>query len=350
DGGALVPTLLFGIPGGGTMAIFLAGMVLLGLQPGPAMVGRNLDMTYTIVWSLAIANVMGTFLCIVLSPPIARLTTVPFAIVAPFMIMIVSFGAFQTTRSLHDLIALLVLGLLGVFMRRFGWSRPAFLIGFVLAAMSERYLYQAVQFYGWSFLTRPIVIAIAVLTVVSVWASSRGRKLVGNTLETEGDPEKAHASRMVPQIVFSFAILGLFVFAFSEAWLKSFLGGIFPLVVSIAGAILTAFVLVSQFRGPDTGANFDKEAAPDTEGDLGPWYYLAWLAGFVGVVALIGFFASMILFFIAFLRIVARTSWLRTLALTAGAAIFIMILADALNLLFPGGVLQAHFDLPWPFR
>ncbi|MGH6885614.1 MAG: tripartite tricarboxylate transporter permease, partial [Geminicoccales bacterium] len=120
DGGALVPTLLFGIPGGGTMAIFLAGMVLLGLQPGPAMVGRNLDMTYTIVWSLAIANVIGTFLCIVLSPSIARLTTVPFSIVAPFMIMIISFGAFQTTRSLYDLIALLVIGILGVFMRRFG--------------------------------------------------------------------------------------------------------------------------------------------------------------------------------------------------------------------------------------
>jgi putative tricarboxylic transport membrane protein len=350
DGGALVPTLLFGIPGGGTMAIFLAGMVLLGLQPGPTMVGRSLDITYTIVWSLAMANVMGTVLCISLSPTIARLTTVRFSVLAPFMVMIISFGAFQATRSLYDLLALLALGVLGIFMRRFGWSRPAFLIGFVLATMSERYLYQAVQFYGWVFLTRPLVIAIGVLTLVSVWFSARGRKLVGKTLETEGDPEKAHASRMWPQVAFSVAVLGLFAFAFSESWPKSFIGGIFPLVVSIAGTVLTLIVLVSQLRGPDTNANFDAEVAPRVEGDPGPWHYLAWLVGFIAAVALIGFFASLLLFFVAFLRVVARTSWLTTLALTAGAAIFILILAQALNLVFPGGVLQAYFDLPWPFR
>jgi putative tricarboxylic transport membrane protein len=243
-----------------------------------------------------------------------------------------------------------VLGILGVFMRRFGWSRPAFLIGFVLAAMSERYLYQAVQFYGWGFLVRPIVVAIAVLTLVSLWLSARGRKLVGDTLETEGDPAKAHASQMWPQIAFSLAMMGLFAFTFSEAWPKSFLGGIFPLVVAIAGAIFTGIVLVSQFRGPDTGANFDAEATPRAERDPGPWYYLAWLAGFIGVVALIGFFSSLILFFVSFLRLEAGSSWLRTLALTAGAALFVLILADALNLVFPGGVLQAYVDLPWPFR
>ena len=63
-GGALIPTLLFGIPGSGSMAIFLAAMILIGLQPGPAMAdpNRDLDLTYTIIWTLAIANVVGTAL------------------------------------------------------------------------------------------------------------------------------------------------------------------------------------------------------------------------------------------------------------------------------------------------
>lgn len=59
QGGALVPTLLFGIPGSGSMAIFLGGMVLLGLQPGVTMIETRLDLTYTIIWSLAIANILG---------------------------------------------------------------------------------------------------------------------------------------------------------------------------------------------------------------------------------------------------------------------------------------------------
>jgi putative tricarboxylic transport membrane protein len=81
------------------MAIFLAGMILIGLQPGPAMADRNLDVTYTIIWSLAIANFVGTLLCIALAPGIAKLTTIRYALIAPFMIMVISFAAFQATRS-----------------------------------------------------------------------------------------------------------------------------------------------------------------------------------------------------------------------------------------------------------
>ena len=61
---------------------------------------------------------------------------------------------------------LLGVGLLGLMMRRFGWPRPPFVVGFVLALPMETYLYQAVQFYGWDFLTRPGVLIIAALIVV----------------------------------------------------------------------------------------------------------------------------------------------------------------------------------------
>ncbi|HJS78700.1 MAG TPA: tripartite tricarboxylate transporter permease, partial [Burkholderiales bacterium] len=63
SGGALVPTLLFGIPGSGSTAIFLGGMVLLGIQPGIMLVETQLDLVYTIIWTLAIANVVGAGLC-----------------------------------------------------------------------------------------------------------------------------------------------------------------------------------------------------------------------------------------------------------------------------------------------
>ena len=86
-----------------------------------------------------------------------------------------SYAAFQSTRSLSDLVALLGLGVVGVFMKRFGWPRPALLIGYVLAPQAETYLYQAVQFNGWSFLIQPGVLIIAAIIAVSVFFGLRNR-------------------------------------------------------------------------------------------------------------------------------------------------------------------------------
>ncbi|MFD1911066.1 tripartite tricarboxylate transporter permease [Halodurantibacterium flavum] len=353
EGGGLIPTLLFGIPGSGSMAVFLAGLILLGIQPGPAMAERNLDVTYTIVWTLAIANVVGTLLCIVAAPGIARLTTIRYTLVAPFMIMVISFAAFQATRSIFDLVALLGVGVVGVLLKRFGWPRPAFLIGFVLATQAERYLYQAVQFYGWGFAGRPLVIAIIVLTALSVWLGARRRPGEGSaSVATEGAADLAQAKVLWPQIAFALALLATFIFVFVEALPLSRLGGIFPTWAAVAGALATLVALVPLLLGRQgSSANFDMEAAPrEEDARFGAWGMLLWLAGFVGGVALVGFFIALLGFFIAFLRVMARTSWLTTLILTAAAAAFILTLAYSLNLVFPGGWLQEVYDLPWPLR
>jgi TctA family transporter len=353
EGGALLPTLLFGIPGSGSMAIFLAGMILLGLQPGPAMAERNLDVTYTIIWSLALANVFGTAMCIGLAPGIAKLATVRYALIAPFMVMVICFAAFQASRSLNDLLALAAMGAMGMLLRRFGWSRPAFLIGFVLALLAERYLYQAVQFNGWGFVTRPLVLVIFGITVLSLWAGLRRRPDGSGAVDTEGSAATSRSTRLWPQIAFTALVLGLFVFTFTEGLRNSFLAMIFPVSVAVVGGLAALAVLVMQLRGQlrepalAGSANFDTEAAVS---DRGPWRFYGWFAGFIGVVALVGFVAGLVAFFIAFLRVVGRCGWVQTAALTAAAAAFILTLGSSLNLVFPGGVLQAYFDLPWPFR
>ena len=113
------------------MAIFIGAIALLGsgsIEVGPSMLKNNLDITYAIVWLLALANVVGTLICIIASGGIARLTTIPFNLLAPFLFMIISFAAFQSGQDLMDLVALFAIGFLGILMRRFDWSRPAFLI------------------------------------------------------------------------------------------------------------------------------------------------------------------------------------------------------------------------------
>ncbi len=190
EGGGLVPTLIFGIPGSGSMAVFIGAVALLGsgdLEVGPQMLSADkLDLTYSIVWLLALANVVGTILCIGLSGSIAKLTTIRFALLAPFLFMLISFAAFQSGQNLADLAALFAIGFIGIFLRRFDWSRPAFLIGFVLANPAENFTNQAVQVAGSKFresfevgaayLFSPIVIILFIITVVSIVLGIRQAK------------------------------------------------------------------------------------------------------------------------------------------------------------------------------
>ena len=60
----MIPTILFGIPGSGNKVLLLGGFLLIGIEPGIEMVTTQLDMTYLIIWSLALANVLGAGICI----------------------------------------------------------------------------------------------------------------------------------------------------------------------------------------------------------------------------------------------------------------------------------------------
>jgi TctA family transporter len=178
EGGALIPTLLFGIPGSGATAVLLGGFVLLGLQPGPRMLTTNLDTTLAIVWTLAIANVVGAIACMAPSRLIARLSLIPAARLMPFILVVMLMGAYQSTRHWGDLIAFLSIGIVGWVMRHLDWPRPPLLVGFVLATSAERYLWISAERYGWEWLTRPGVIIIALTTVALTLAGARLRTTV----------------------------------------------------------------------------------------------------------------------------------------------------------------------------
>src|SRR5204862_1915895 len=71
EGGALVPTIAFGVPGSATMAILLGAFLIHGLVPGPDMLHKNLDITYAMVWSVAPAPILGAGAASGCSPSIA---------------------------------------------------------------------------------------------------------------------------------------------------------------------------------------------------------------------------------------------------------------------------------------
>lgn len=342
EGGALMPTLLFGIPGSGSMAVFLGGMVLIGIEAGPSMVTSDIDLTYTIIWSLAIANVLGAGLSLFLAGPISKLTQIKFSLLAPFMIMVISFAAFQATKDMADLWMLMLFGVIGIFMKRFGWSRPAFLIGFVLATQAESYLNMSVQFYGWEMFTRPGVLIILALTLISVYFSRRGS--VDENAELMEVETKTNIN-IIPQLLFA-AVVMIFIFiAVIDGWQQSFLGGIFPIIVG-ATAIPFGLYLLYIFLSKQTSSSsvFDAEQAVDEGTFKATWYEpLLWIGGLYILSMLIGFVPAIIIFFVSFFTIKAKTGWLQTALLTAVGVILLMLFSGFLNLELPQGMFFGVF-------
>ena len=349
EGGGLIPTLLFGIPGSGSMAVFLGGMVLIGLEPGPAMVEGQLNLTYVIVWSLALANVIGAGACLLMSKYVAMLTTIRYAYLAPFMIMVICFAAFQAQRDLGDLIALFLMGMVGILLKRFGWPRPAFLIGFVLADQSETYLYQAVQFYDWGFVQRPGVLIILGLTVLSAWLGAR------NAPSGEVDAEMARrlkAKNMRPQAWFATAVFAFFAWGLIDGLGKSLIGGIFTIGIGVVMLPIAAYlVYVTWSNKVNHNVNYDHEVEGEhlqSSETPGLWHYILWLASFLVATVLVGFWLSIVGFFAVFLRVKTDASWGRIAAMTAGGVGFVTALAWIMVLDFPRGMLQDVLLLPWP--
>ena len=361
EGGGLVPTLLFGIPGSGSMAIFIGAVALLGsgdIEVGPGMLKNNLDITYSIVWMLALANVVGTVLCIAASGGIAKLTTIRFAYLAPFLFMLISFAAFQSGQNFEDLLALFVIGLIGVFLRRFDWSRPAFLIGFVLSNPVEKFTNQAFQIasfrfrkgfdVGMEYIFSPIVIALLVITLISVVLGIRQAK----TIMAEGEVNSG--SKRAPMI-FLLVIAGYLTVSLINANAipdYNMTDKIVPLVVGGVSVLCCLILLVQMMRRPEGDMIFaDKEVAgDDADASYGLWSTLAWFAGLIAATYFVGFILALVGFLISFLRVRAGSGWAQTVLLTACGIGFMCFMAYMLNRDFPPGLLQDAVVLPWPLR
>lgn len=359
EGGGLVPTLLFGIPGSGSMAIFIGAIALLGsgqIEVGPAMLKNNLDVTYAIVWLLALANVVGTVICIAASGGIARLTTIRFALLAPFLFMIISFAAFQSGQDLMDLVALFAIGFLGIMMRRFDWSRPAFLIGFVLSNPAETYANQALQIAqsrfrkgfaeGIDYIFSPIVIVLLIITVISIIVGLRQAR----TILAEGDVQSG--TKRAP-FVFLLIVTGYIALAFYDAALIPSYSRdrVFPMIVAGACLVGCVALIARMMLKPETDTIFaDREqSGEDSQAMHGLWPTLAWFAGLLVLTALLGFILALALFLFAFMRVRAQAGYGFALAYTVAGIGFMCAMAWLLRRDFPPGLLQEFVTLPWPF-
>ena len=169
EGGSLVPTIAFGVPGSASMALLLGGFMIHGLEPGKAMVTTNLEVTYAMVWSIALANILGAGLCFAFSGQFAKIATLRYTLVIPGVICIMMVGAYQASADWGDLATLLIFGSVGWVMKHLRWPRPPLILGFVLGGIIEDYMRISYQLYEWSWMLKPICFVMLSLAAISLF-------------------------------------------------------------------------------------------------------------------------------------------------------------------------------------
>jgi TctA family transporter len=168
EGGSLIPTVAFGVPGSTAMAILLGGFFLLGLVPGPDMLTTHLAVTFSMVWTIVLANVITVAACFMFLNHLAALTTVRGHLLIPVILVLVFIGSYTANNHYGDVLVTLLFGGIGYLMVLGGWPRAPFVLGLVLGKIAENYLYISVARYEAAWLTRPVVMVLIALVVVVV--------------------------------------------------------------------------------------------------------------------------------------------------------------------------------------
>ncbi len=168
EGGALVPTLAFGIPGSAGMALLLGGFLILGLQPGPEFLKEHMDLALGLVMVVAVANIFASIVMLALATQMGAITRVKGSLLGPILLVLVLLGAYSTSNDVIDVGFVFVFGLLGYFMVLLGYSRAALLLGFVLGKAAETYLHISLNAYGPWFWTRPISLVLCAILLAAL--------------------------------------------------------------------------------------------------------------------------------------------------------------------------------------
>ena len=193
DGGALIPTLAFGLPGSSAMALVLAALLLHGVVPGPELLGPRLDVVFTMVVALFFSNWLTSALAILAAPILAQVTVIRSEYLVATIVPLAAVAAYAEQGQVADILLMVGFGALGFLMKQHGFSRIALVIGLVLGAAVEQNLLLLLDLQAMgrlNVLHRPIAIllflATAVLVVGSAVQQMRQRRPAAGALTQEG--------------------------------------------------------------------------------------------------------------------------------------------------------------------
>lgn len=172
DGGALIPTLAFGIPGSAEMAIFLGALILHGIEPGPLMLIEHEDVVFSLILAIAVAAVAASLIGLLLARYLSLVTLVDVHVLAPIVISIALIGVYALHSDMGDVVVSMIFGLIGYLMIRFDYPRITLVIALVLGELAERSYHQSIMIGEGDmtiFVTRPISLFLLLIAVAVIF-------------------------------------------------------------------------------------------------------------------------------------------------------------------------------------
>ena len=181
-GGAMVPTMVLGIPGSGTTAVILVGLMVHGLRPGPYLFTEQVNKVYQIFGAMLVANVMFLAMGLYAAQLFARISLVPRQILWPIVFCLSVIGAYALSSSLLDVWIALTFGVIGFFARRHGFSVAPIAVGLILGEMVETNLQNSLKMFEgewWLILTQPLAAFFLILAFLGLCGPYIFGKLTG---------------------------------------------------------------------------------------------------------------------------------------------------------------------------
>lgn len=179
EGGALLPTLYFGIPGSSGMALLMGAFVMLGVHPGPDMLSHGEGLVWAMIWTLALANIFAVVILFAGVPYLATLAAMNPQLMLPFVSVLSMIGIYLSAGNWQNFLVLAVFSVLGYFLKKWHWPRPPLMIGLVMGPLVETSFHKAMALWGIGFVFRPLSLVMLGLALLSlVYALHRRRKAV----------------------------------------------------------------------------------------------------------------------------------------------------------------------------
>jgi TctA family transporter len=167
EGGGLLPTLFFGVPAGSGMAIMLGALIMLGVQPGPMLMVTHASLVWSLIWAIAISNLLCTTFLVFVSKHMSAITQVRTDVLVPIILVFALLGTYLAKDHWQSLLIFAAMGAIGYVMRRNHWPRPCFIIGLVLGPTAELSFHKAMALYGAQFLVQPTSLVMMTIIVLS---------------------------------------------------------------------------------------------------------------------------------------------------------------------------------------
>jgi putative tricarboxylic transport membrane protein len=156
---SFIPLLTLGIPANATMAIIFGALLIQGVTPGPQLVQNDPELFWGVVNSMYIGNILLLIMSIPLVGVFVKILRVRAAILAPITVLITLIGVYTINNSIFDIWLVIVFGLLGYLMKKFGFEPGPLVLAFVLGSLLEENLRRSLLVFGGDaagFVTRPI--------------------------------------------------------------------------------------------------------------------------------------------------------------------------------------------------